>query len=138
MNATFHGISVLVLSLMGSARVIETPPPPPRVSMTEILARPASFRGRQVVVEGWCYRATEEAAIYLSKDDVEFMTLENSIWLDGDISKQAWWKERVAIRCVAVGRVQTGPYGHLNRFRLSLIDVKAIYIAKSRADYAVR
>jgi hypothetical protein len=55
---------------------------PIRVSMIRLLASPEHFEGRRVQVQGYCRLESEDRALYLNRDDAEYVSIANSLWLD--------------------------------------------------------
>jgi hypothetical protein len=63
--------------------------PPPLVS---VLANPEKYDGKRVTVTGFLHFQFEDSALYLSKDDGDYLNLENAIWIRYSDSPRRVWR----------------------------------------------
>ncbi len=84
-----------------------------RVSLVRILSAPASFEGKIVETEGWCVRAQEESALYLSREDADYLRTGNSLWLDVTPSLAEKIRFPLSWACQVEGRYSAQVHGHL-------------------------
>jgi hypothetical protein len=53
---------------------------PSRVPLVRLLANPEAYDGQRVAVSGFLHAKFEDSALYLTKDDADYLT-ENAIWV---------------------------------------------------------
>ena len=54
---------------------------PPYVSIIQLIAHPAEYHGRKIMVKGFVDLRFEGTAIFFCKDDLEYGATKNAIWL---------------------------------------------------------
>ncbi len=51
------------------------------VSFVRLLSNPRSYEGRRIQIRGYFHLKYEDSALYLSKDDADYLTSENALWV---------------------------------------------------------
>jgi len=113
------------------------------VSMMQLIATPNLYNGKRVQVSGFIHIKFEDRAIYYSKEQADYLTVGNSIWLDfsGSISAEPLYPKKyrdinyfdgkyVVIR----GRFSSKDKGHLGNFAGSIIDIDYIFESPRKYD----
>lgn len=59
----------------------QTQQQPIRVSIIQSIATPEKYHNKRISVAGYYHGGIESSGIYLSREDAEFLILENSIWI---------------------------------------------------------
>jgi len=72
----------VIMVAVASASPAQQSDPAPRVSLIQILARPADFDGKRVRVIGYATVGTEDTALFLGPSDFENIIFENSVFLN--------------------------------------------------------
>ncbi len=80
-------LSFLVLSYFWSANEAFTQcdpvePEPKAVSLIQLISNPSEFDGELVRVIGYCRLEFEGSALYLHREDFEYVINKNAVWLD--------------------------------------------------------
>jgi hypothetical protein len=88
------------------------------VSIIQLIANPAAFDGKRVLVVGYLTLEFENHAIWLSELDARHIITRNSLWLDVDIhgpfyANRAKLHNRYGL---VVGTFNAGRRGHLGLF----------------------
>src|SRR5580704_3511350 len=73
---------VLAVVLAGLWAVQGHAPHPEDVSLVELIADPAKFDGKVVVVHGFLQIDYEHDMLFLHREDFDNVLLENAIWVD--------------------------------------------------------
>jgi hypothetical protein len=55
----------------------------PQVSVIHLVSRPEQYDGKRVKLFGYLHVRFEDSALYLSKDDADYLTGANAIWVSG-------------------------------------------------------
>jgi hypothetical protein len=71
-------IFVLLLAAMAPTPIAERPQ---SVSLVQLLAAPEKYHGQFVRVEGFLHNKFENSALYLSKQDGDFLIGKNAVWV---------------------------------------------------------
>jgi hypothetical protein len=71
-------IFVLLMAALAPAPLAERPR---SVSLVQLLASPETYHGRFVRVEGFLHNKFENSALYLSKQDGDFLIGKNALWV---------------------------------------------------------
>jgi hypothetical protein len=91
------------------------------VSIVDLIANPALFEGKKVMVQGYVHLGLEDNAIYLHKDDSVHDLFKNGLWLDvPDGFDSAACQDRYAL---VEGTFKGGPGGHLGSWSGTLEDI---------------
>jgi hypothetical protein len=69
---------VLLLAAMAPTRPAERPQ---AVSLVQLLASPEKYHGQLVRIEGFLHNKFENSALYLSKQDGDFLIGKNAVWV---------------------------------------------------------
>lgn len=81
-------VTLLVLLLSGSLMAQEGVPAEsffaPQVSVLHLVAKPEQYNGKRVKLFGYLHVRFEDSALYLSKDDADYLTGANAIWVSYD------------------------------------------------------
>jgi hypothetical protein len=64
-----------VTPLLGDSGALDT-------SMVQLLANPSDFHGKFVRVSGYLHNQFEDTALYLSKEDADFLNGKQSVWIE--------------------------------------------------------
>jgi hypothetical protein len=70
-------LAAIVLGVASSAFAEDYP----RVSMVQLLAAPERYEGRTLWVSGYLHCRFEDSAIYLSREDGDYLRGENAFWV---------------------------------------------------------
>jgi hypothetical protein len=105
---------------------------PLRVSMIQLLASPERFEGKRIQVEGVFRRGNEERALYVSRDDAEYLNFASGLWLESTKGAET---DRNGAFVVVEGTFTAAERGHLGLWAATIRNVSRIDRAKSRADY---
>jgi hypothetical protein len=68
----------VLLATLASGPVVEKPQ---SVSLVQLLASPEEYHGRFVRVEGFLHNKFENSALYLSKQDADYLIGKNAVWV---------------------------------------------------------
>jgi hypothetical protein len=71
---------VVIASLSTSSRAED--PRDRAVSLIQLIANPASFDGKRVVLTGYVTLEAENTAVYLHESDAKYGVARNGLWLD--------------------------------------------------------
>jgi hypothetical protein len=64
------------------------------VPFVKLLASPETYTGKRVRVAGFLHVKFEDSALYLTKDDGDFVTLANAVWIEYDSNPSLELQER--------------------------------------------
>ena len=120
---------VVVLALSTSPRADEPRIPP--VSLIELIANPASFEGKRVMLTGYVVIEADNTAVYLHESDATYAIARNGLWLDvplGGQSHARFHQHYVLIEGTFTGRRQ----GHRGRFSGSLENIGRFEVVDPR------
>jgi hypothetical protein len=70
----------LILTLFGVVIGLAQPTPI-HTSMVELLATPEEFHGKLVQVSGYLHNQFEDTALYLSKEDADYVNGRQAVWI---------------------------------------------------------
>ena len=62
----------------------------PRVSPIHLISHPEKYHGKRVKVFGYLHVRFEDSALYLSKDDADYLTGANAIWVSYDSTRRLY------------------------------------------------
>ena len=112
------------------------------VSMISLLSNPLKYHGKRIQIEGYLHLRFEDAALYLSKRDGDFLIGENAYWVsftkkvkkdilnkDSTVDLSYYDSKYVVIR----GIFNYNSSGHLGSFAGALESID--YISESRQWY---
>ena len=119
------------LLILGALQPPPTASPADRVPLTAVIVEPGRFQDQRVSVEGWCSRAFEESAVFLSHEDAEHGSHPSALWLDVTRPFKEW-EEGASWRCQVEGRVDPTKRGHLGAYRATLTDITVLRHVRSR------
>ena len=117
---------VAMASAQGSERPRDT------VSLIQLIAGPASFDSKRVVVTGYVMLEAQNTAIYLHESDAVYAISRNAVWLDvplGDESHRVQFHRRY-VR--VEGTFSARRRGHLDAFSGSLQDISRFDLVEPR------
>lgn len=130
-------LAVSTLASNASEKEVERPQ---SVSLVAVFGNPAALDRRIVQVKGWCVIEPEEAAIYLSKEDSEYLRTQNALWLDVDFTRGVNLgkplPQSLNWPCLVEARLAVGIGGHMERFPGRLVEIRRLEKTSSRAEYA--
>lgn len=52
------------------------------VSLIQLIANPAAYHGKLVTVRGFLHNKFEDSALYLSKEDGDYLIMRNAVWVN--------------------------------------------------------
>jgi hypothetical protein len=86
------------------------------VSLVQLIANPASFDGKRVVLTGYVVLEVENTAVYLHESDATYAIARNGLWLDvppgGESHRARFHQQYVLVE----GTFNARRRGHLGRF----------------------
>ena len=112
-------------------------------SMVQLLAHPEKYNGKLVDVSGYLHVRYEDAAIYFSKTDADFLTTQQAFWTDyrEDVKLQLQSrKQHVTLpdfdcRYVSVrGIFDSRSHGHMGMFPGTIRDISILTEEKRYYD----
>jgi hypothetical protein len=102
------------------------------VSLIQLIAGPASFDSKRVVVTGYVMLEAQNTAIYLHESDAVYAISRNAVWLDvplGDESHRVQFHRRY-VR--VEGTFSARRRGHLDAFSGSLQNISRFDLVEPR------
>ena len=121
---------VVVLALSTSPRADE--PRDTSVSLIQLIANPASFEGKRVVLTGYVVIEADNTAVYLHESDATYAIARNGLWLDvplgGESHRGRLHQHYVLIEGTFTARRQ----GHGGRFSGSLENIGRFEVVDPR------
>lgn len=108
-----------------------------QVSLIQLIANPAKYHGKRVMVAGWLHLKFEDQGIYLTKKDADYLNAKNGVWVDfGKVVRRAAAhrsgakpKTNAYFDCKLVlleGRFDMTRFGHLGAWSGTLADVTVL------------
>lgn len=110
------------------------------VSFVNLLTNPEKYDGKKVTVSGVLHFQFEDSTLYFHKEDADYLTLENGVWINYAASPKLTPmcdKEFAAIgskidyfdgKYVSItGTFQMKEHGHLGAFAGSIVDVSDVF-----------
>ena len=102
------------------------------VSIIRLLANPATYHNKQVLVTGFLCLEFEGNALYLHEDDYRFGIFQNSVWIDvpDNVSRR---RSEVDLRYVTVDATfDSKGHGHRGLFGGSINKVTRLWPCEER------
>jgi hypothetical protein len=119
-----------VIAVMASAQGFEGPRD--TVSLIQLIAGPASFDSKQVVVTGYIMLEAENTAVYLHESDAAYGIFRNAVWLEvplgGESHRVQFHRRYVRVE----GTFSARRRGHLDAFSGSLQNVSRFDLVEPR------
>ena len=109
---------------------VEAVAEPRAPSLLQLLASPAQFEGRRVLVRGFCHFGFEEHAVYLYREDSDRMNSDNGLWLETDEERSDLNETFVNV----AGFFTARNHGHLGAWRGAIEHITRLERAPSRAE----
>jgi hypothetical protein len=109
------------------------------VSMIQLIANPKSFNGKRVQLSGFMHLKFEDCALYLSRDDANYLRSENALWLDFVETPHLETLQNDSIRSLSYydgkyvvirGTYNYNNQGHLGAFSGAIEDIYYIFEAR--------
>lgn len=93
------------------------------VSMATLLSRITEFHGRKVVVFGFFKVATENVALYLTREHAQHNSSSDALWLTLAVDASVEVPERLGtgMYVMVAGIVNTNVHGHMGMFPAELL-----------------
>ena len=82
MRSRFAFLILAVLILSTSVLAQDQNPPPPIVSLVQLLSSPEKYDGKHIAVMGFLTIGQENNVLYLGKNDYDNALLPNSVWIE--------------------------------------------------------
>ena len=99
---------------------------PESVSLIRLIATPEAYDGKFVRVEGYLHNKFEDSALYLSKDDADYLVGQNGLWVTyGSVT----YKQSLAADGKPVlleGTFNKSGHGHMGMFAGELKSVSRV------------
>jgi hypothetical protein len=125
------GVPLLILAVgFGVVLALSTSPhaDEPRetaVSLIQLIANPASFDGKRVVLTGYVVLEVDNTAVYLHESDATYAIARNGLWLDmplgGESHRARFHQQYVVIEGTFNGRhrgIFSGTLENIGRFEV--------------------
>jgi hypothetical protein len=90
----FIFVAQIMLLLFASLAAQKNVPaePSPAQSFVSVLANPEKYDGKQISLTGFLHVQFEDSALYLSKDDADYLNLMNAVWITYSKSPRREWR----------------------------------------------
>lgn len=137
MNNSVATIAIVwVVIFVGGCRAPSDTTRISKVSLVELLAKPAQYDGKRVSVSGFYHYEFESSGLYLSRDDARFGVLRNSVWV-GDSTNESTTAALKSFNdsfIMVFGRVtyEADGVGHLGLFPVAVEEIDRVMILPDR------
>lgn len=112
------GIFLLLVCFNGHAEFAES------VSIVQLIANPAEYNGKKVIITGFLNMEFEGNGIYLHKDDYLNSVYKNGFWCNIDIVEYAKFNKKYI---VIEGIFDAKKKGHLGLWSGTIMDISRVW-----------
>jgi hypothetical protein len=102
------------------------------VSLIQLIASPASFDGKRVVVMGYAVLEAEQTAVYLHETDATYGITPNAVWLEALLGGESRRAQLHAQYVLIEGTFNARRRGHLGRFSGTLENIGRFELVEPR------